>query len=287
MDPNHHRIYQQARAYDVAFGFRDIAAECNTLDALARRHTGRPAAAVLELAAGPARHAREFARRGVAATALDSMPSMRHYALQRAAHEGVDLTAVCADMCDFQLPQRFDLAILPMDSSSYLLDNAAVLRHLACVSRHLSRRRPLCARDDAPARCLQNRRRQRHSKWTAEEDGLRVEVQWGADGDAFDPIAQVDEVTVTMDVVRTERQRAACRTRSAAPHHGQRVRRARPRRRPTSTSSSGLGRWRPICRSATKLPPGAWCPCCARRPRPLEADRAGLPDIGPAAMRST
>jgi Methyltransferase domain len=103
MQPNHRHIYQQARAYDVAFGFRDIRAECNTLAALVSRHAGWPVASVLELAAGPARHAREFARRGVAAMALDSMPSMRDYALERAAHDGVGLTAVCADMCDFQL----------------------------------------------------------------------------------------------------------------------------------------------------------------------------------------
>jgi SAM-dependent methyltransferase len=197
MDPNHHRIYQHARAYDVAFGFRDIAAECNTLEALARRHAGRPATAVLELAAGPARHAREFARRGVAATALDSMPSMQQYALQRAAHDGVDLRTVCADMCDFQFPQRFDLAILPMDSSSYLLDNAAVLRHLGCVSRHLSEG-GLYVLEMTHPREVFGTAASTHAKWTAEEDGLCVEVQWGAEGDAFDPIAQVDEVTVTM-----------------------------------------------------------------------------------------
>ena len=198
MHPNHRRIYQQAQAYDVAFGFRDIPAECSTLAALVLRHTARPVAAVLELAAGPARHAREFARRGVAATALDSMPSMRDYALERAAHEGVHLTAVCADMCDFQLAQRFDLAILPMDSSSYLLDNAAVLRHLACVCRHLVDG-GLYVLEMSHPRDVFRTGSSTSSKWTSEEDGLRVEVQWGADGDAFDPIAQVDEVTVTMD----------------------------------------------------------------------------------------
>jgi ubiquinone/menaquinone biosynthesis C-methylase UbiE len=198
MHPNHRRIYQHAQPYDLAFGFRDIQAESNTLAALALRHTGRPVATVLELAAGPARHAREFARRGVAATALDSMPSMRAYALERAAHDGVHLTAVCADMCDFQLAQRFDLAILPMDSSSYLLDNVAVLRHLDCVCRHLAEG-GLYVLEMSHPRDVFKTGPSTYSKWTSEENGLRVEMQWGADGDAFDPIAQVDEVTVTMD----------------------------------------------------------------------------------------
>lgn len=198
MHPNHRHIYQHARAYDVAFGFRDIPAECNTLAALALRHTGRPVATMLELAAGPARHAREFARRGVAATALDSMPSMREYALERARHDGVDLTAVCADMCDFQLTQRFDLAILPMDSSSYILDNVAVLRHLACVCRHLTEG-GLYVLEMSHPRDVFGTGSSTNSKWASEGEGLRVEMQWGADGDAFDPIEQVDVVTVTMD----------------------------------------------------------------------------------------
>jgi len=197
MHLSHRHIYQHARAYDVAFGFRDIAAECNTLTALALRHAGRPATAVLELAAGPARHAREFARRGAVATALDSMPPMLDYAMERAAHDGVELSAVCADMCDFQLTQRFDLAILLMDSSSYLLDNEAVLRHLACVSRHLTDG-GLYVLEMSHPRDVFGTGTSTVSAWTAEEDGLRVEMHWGADGDAFDPIKQVDEVTVTM-----------------------------------------------------------------------------------------
>ncbi|MDO9355748.1 MAG: class I SAM-dependent methyltransferase, partial [Solirubrobacteraceae bacterium] len=79
MEPGHPLIYQHARCYDIAFAFRDIAVECDTLEAIALRHLGRPVASVLELAAGPARHAREFARRGVSATALDNSAAMCAY----------------------------------------------------------------------------------------------------------------------------------------------------------------------------------------------------------------
>ena len=198
MDPSHHRIYQQARAYDVAFGFRDIPAECNSLAALVLKHAGHPVAAMLELAAGPARHAREFARRGAAATALDSMPAMRDYALERAAVDGVPLTAVCADMCDFQLAQRFDLAFLPMDSASYLLDNPSVLRHLGCVARHLADG-GLYVLEMSHPRDTFGTGSSTNTTWTSEEDGFRVDMQWGCEGDTFDPITQVDEVTVKLD----------------------------------------------------------------------------------------
>ncbi len=133
----HEQIYHLARCYDLAFGFRDVGAECDTLTALVARHAQRPLASVLELAAGPARHAREFARRGLAATALDASPAMCGYARHCAQRDAVSVTTLCADMVEFAHPQRFDLALLAMDSISYLLDNDTVLRHLRCVAAHL------------------------------------------------------------------------------------------------------------------------------------------------------
>lgn len=198
MDANHERIYHQARCYDVAFGFRDVAAECDTLAALAVRHRKVPVAAVLELAAGPARHAREFARRGVAATALDTVQPMLDYAVECATHEGVQLTPVCADMCDFHLAGRFDIAVLLMDSASYLLDNVAVLRHLRCVADHLADG-GLYVLEMSHPRDAFGVGASTNTQWTSEAGGLRVDVRWGAEGDAFDPITQVEHVTVTMD----------------------------------------------------------------------------------------
>lgn len=215
MDPNHRQIYDQARLYDLAFSFRDVPAECNTLAALLRRHAGREPLSVLELAAGPARHAREFARRGAAAAALDSVPAMGRYALDRAREDGVAIEAVCADMVDFQLGRRFDLVVLLMDSASYLLDNDAVIRHLRSVADHLADDGlyvlEMCHPRDAFGIGGSTR-----SDWTQELDGRRVSTQWGAEGDAFDPITQVEQVTVTLDwagpegngrLVETARQR--------------------------------------------------------------------------------
>jgi hypothetical protein len=37
-----------------------------------------------------------------------------------------------------------------------------------------------------------------NTDWVSEAEGLRVHTCWGAPGDTFDPITQIDEVTVTM-----------------------------------------------------------------------------------------
>jgi SAM-dependent methyltransferase len=215
---SHHRIYDRARCYDVAFGFRDVAAECDTLAALVARHGAgqRGPAAVLELAAGPARHAREFARRSVAATALDAAPAMCDYALACAGSDGVPIKAVCADMVDFQLGQHFDLAMLLMDSASYLLDNDAVLHHLDCVAAHLADGGLYVLEMSHPRNSF-GVGKSTSTQWTSEADGLRVDMSWGGDGDAFDPVTQIDEVTVTMSW-------------SGADGVGQLVERARQRR---------------------------------------------------------
>jgi len=102
--PSHDQIYERARCYDIAFGFRNFAAECDAPVALATQHLGRAPSSVPELASGPARHACEFARRGLAVTALDAVPAMLDYASALAAREGVSLEVACADMVDFTLP---------------------------------------------------------------------------------------------------------------------------------------------------------------------------------------
>jgi SAM-dependent methyltransferase len=152
--------------------------------------------AVLELAAGPARHAREFARRGALATALDAVPAMNTYALAQAQADGVALHTVCADMTDFRLDQRFDLAVLLMDSASYLLDNDAVLRHLRCVAGHLADGGLYVLEMGHPRDAFGVGAGSTHTSWTAESRGLRVSTRWGHDDDPFDPIAQIDEVRV-------------------------------------------------------------------------------------------
>ena len=197
MDPSHHRVYSLAHCYDVAFNFRDIGAECDVLAQLAQRHGNGPPRTVLELAAGPARHAREWARRGVAATALDSSLDMCEYALACATRDGVALRAEVADMVDFSLGARFDLALMPMDSSSYLLDNSAALSHLDSVARHLVDG-GLYVLEMTHPRSVFGVGTSTGTDWVAEADGLRVHTCWGAAGDAFDPITQIDEVTVTM-----------------------------------------------------------------------------------------
>src|SRR3977135_4071129 len=102
-------IYDEPEYYEAACAYRDVPAEVDALLRWSGKHHESPRS-VLELAAGPAKHARDLARRGLQATALDLNPAMCARARDLAAKAGIPLTVVQADMRDFTLPGPVDLA---------------------------------------------------------------------------------------------------------------------------------------------------------------------------------
>ncbi|HEX6471564.1 MAG TPA: class I SAM-dependent methyltransferase [Streptosporangiaceae bacterium] len=195
-------IYDDPRAYELACGFRDIPAEVAALLRWAGRHRPQDAApvrTVLELAAGPAEHAREFAARGIEATALDLNPAMCAYAAERAAAAGLPVRAVQGDMSDFRLEQRFDLIITMLDSTAHLMTLDAFVAHLDRVADHLAAGGVYIVEMSHPADRLGERARTTNA-WRLEVAGERVDVRWGEPRDRLDPITQVvnDHVTIAV-----------------------------------------------------------------------------------------
>jgi SAM-dependent methyltransferase len=153
---------------------------------------------VLELAAGPAEHARSFARRGVDATALDINPAMCAWARNRAAADGHPLTVVEADMRDFSLGRQVDLVITMLNSLCHLLVLDDLLAHLTAVASQLPDGALYIMEFAHPADCLSIAPRT-SSDWTSDVDGGSVSVHWGGSRDAIDPVTQVtrEHVAVT------------------------------------------------------------------------------------------
>src|SRR5215472_12465044 len=129
-------IYQVPKLYDVAFSHRDIPAEVHVISEWYLAVTqGKSLKTVLDLAAGPANHSLEYMRRGVKATALDSSEAMNEYAAEKAGRERLALKIENADLIEFELPDRFDLAILMLASASHILSVRDMMAHLQCVAR--------------------------------------------------------------------------------------------------------------------------------------------------------
>ncbi|GLW65064.1 hypothetical protein Arub01_33080 [Actinomadura rubrobrunea] len=194
-------IYDDPRAYELACAFRDVPAEVDALLAWCARHRDGGAAVrtVLELAAGPAEHAREFARRGVEATALDINPAMCAYAERAAKDAGVDLRVVRDDMTAFALDRRFDLVVTMLDSTSHLMTLDAFTAHLDRVAEHLAGDGVYIVEMSHPRDRLSDEPSV-STGWTVERDGVHVTVRWGEPTDRLDPVTQISEDHVTVTV---------------------------------------------------------------------------------------
>jgi len=194
-------IYDEPEFYEAACAYRNVPSEVDALLRWYDAHRGPqagPLRSVLELAAGPAEHARELARRGVQATALDLSAAMCARAGDMAGAAGVGLAVVQADMRDFAIPRRFDLAITMLNSLCHLMTLDDLLAHLACAARQLSPGSLYIVELAHPADFFSAERRT-SSEWSSEVNGGTVSVRWGGGQDEIDPVTQVirEHVSVT------------------------------------------------------------------------------------------
>ncbi|MFC2084532.1 class I SAM-dependent methyltransferase [Bacteroidota bacterium] len=133
-------FYKYAKAYDLAFSDRWIDVECDFLEWCFNNHSNvqnvRAQKSFAELGCGPARHAREMARRGWESTVLDISEDMINYACSEAKKEKVKLKPVLADMSDFNLGKPVVLTATLMESISHLVTNEQMISHFKSVTRN-------------------------------------------------------------------------------------------------------------------------------------------------------
>lgn len=193
-------LYSDPSLYELAFSYRDVRMEVDVLEAwYERRRGGRPRR-VLEVAAGPAAHAIEFARRRAKVTALDASPAMCAYARRRADEAGVALDAVQADMVRFHIPRRrFDLAVIMLDSASHILDLDAMVSHLRSVGAHLVPGGLYVLETSHPADFLAGSPKTQN-RWRLTRGGKRVDVNFTSPLRAFDSATQVWNCRISVKV---------------------------------------------------------------------------------------
>lgn len=191
-------IYGDPEAYQLAFSYRDFPVEVDAV--LSYLHTrGAEATRVLELAAGPADHALEFARRGIPSTALDISPEMIEFATARAEAGGLPVTVIRADMTEFELADEYDLALLMLDSAAHLHDLDAFVGNLQSVGRALRDGGRYVLEMTHPAEFF-GAPSTTDDVWTVCEGPVTANVAWSPSG-PIDPVTQLRmyAATVTID----------------------------------------------------------------------------------------
>jgi SAM-dependent methyltransferase len=187
-------IYDEPDLYQLACAYRDVPAEVNALLAWCAEHwqggTDRQAGSVLELAAGPAEHARELAARGLSAAALDLSAAMCAYAARQAEAAGIALDVHEADMRDFAIARQFDLAIIMLNSACHLFTLDDLVANLRAVAAHVVPGGLYVIELAHPADYLSPDSRTSNT-WTIESDSVVADVTWGGAADRINPVTQV------------------------------------------------------------------------------------------------
>ena len=194
------RIYDAPSLYDAAFGFRDFEDEVDFLCAAHERH-GRPGGApskILELAAGPARHAVEAASRGMEATAVDLSEAMVRCGTQIAKEEDVELDYRVGDVREPLPFTEVCSAWLLLGSVGHLLTNDDALR---CFQRAKDALKPggtLILELPHPRETFRVDGVSEDG-WDVPFEGGDLRVRWGAEEDAFDPLTQIRQASVAFE----------------------------------------------------------------------------------------
>ena len=192
--------YSIPHLYDIAFDFRDIPGECDFLLAVAEKHLSRKVTSATELACGPGWHAREMACRGIESTGLDLEPAMIEHARQYAKAESVSATFVVGDMKSFSLGKPVDLAYVLIASFAHLLTNDDIIAHFNAVADSLTNSGIYVISTAHPRDFYGDRSSDLPTQWTNTRGDLTVTTEWGSAEDSFDPITEIDSVTITFDV---------------------------------------------------------------------------------------
>lgn len=199
----HNELYRRAYYYDVVFN-RDVSREVNFITALFQQQTGRVLQSVLDIACGPAYHARAFARRGVRAAGLDLREEMIEFARNQAAAEGVTVECWVGDMREFSLPQPVDVAFTMFDGIDCLQTNDEIVRHFRAVGDNLQPGGLYLIDVVHPRDCALFHYGNFH--YCGERDGCRVAIDWATNQPICNPLTQVAAVEITMRVSQNGRE---------------------------------------------------------------------------------
>jgi SAM-dependent methyltransferase len=198
------QIYDAPTLYDAAFGFRDFEDEVDFLCAAHERHgrTGGAPVKILELAAGPARHAVEAASRGMEVKAVDLSEAMAAHGARIATENDVALDYRVGDVRE---PLPFDKvcsAWLLLGSVGHLLTNDDALRCFQNARKALADGGTLILELPHPRETFRLDGVSEDG-WEVPFEGSDLRVRWGAEDDAFDPLTQIRQASVAFETAGT------------------------------------------------------------------------------------
>jgi SAM-dependent methyltransferase len=197
--------YSLPLIYEIAFDWRDIPAECEFIIGEAERHLGCKVESAIELACGPALHVREMARRGIVSHGVDLSTEMVAYANEQLKIQNLTGQVFHGDMRSFVAPRTYDVVYILLVSFAHLLSNHDIMDNLTCAANMLnpggiyiiSTAHPRDFYGDKPVSDNVE------TSWTSERKGVSVTTDWGGTSQQYDPLTEIDEVTISYTVTES------------------------------------------------------------------------------------
>ena len=209
-------LFEHPRLYDLAFGFRNVAEQCDGLVALAERYGDRAPRSAVELCCGQANHLRELARRGLRTYGIDSNRDMLAYArsLDAPALKSAGLLRggagllrggaglQCADIRTFTLPERVDLAYCLFDSFCHCTTDADAIATLRSTGKALRRGGVFIVELTHPADFFAGIRSRSLSRWTQRYPDVVISTRFAHT--RIDPVNETFVPSITIDARYTD-----------------------------------------------------------------------------------
>lgn len=195
-------FYRNAKAYDIAFSDREFDVECDfliwCLNNLAKvKKSKLQRKNFLELGCGPARHTREFAKRGWESSALDLSNEMIEYALHEAKKEGIQIKGIVGNMINFKLNRKVILAATLMESIAHILTNDDMVNHLRSVAKNLTEGGIYIIEGTHPQFFFPD---DEINSWISKEGNFSVEITFGTPDDIYNSLKQTWLTTTKLKI---------------------------------------------------------------------------------------
>ncbi len=163
---------------------------------------GLNVSSIVDLGSGTGAHALEMAGRGMEVTAIDRMEQMLQHLLEEAGGRDYVVRTVNGDMREFAIEREVDCAISMLGTVSHLLSNEDMYAHLSCVARSL---RPggVYLLEMVHPRDVFSKGSSTERRWKVTKGDTTVTVEWGQDGDEFDAVSEIEEVSTCVTATRS------------------------------------------------------------------------------------